>query len=370
MPRQTLKQRPDGRYRCKYKGVEFYGDTQSEALAKRDEYKRTITSGNVKKKDQRLYEYAVKWVSIYRAESSRAMYNQYVRSLNRFCAHFDKNPLLSEITKTDVVSYYNTMTGRSKSFISKEKMAIRGMFSDAVDDGIIPVNPATSAKAPKGTEGSHRAIEPWERELVHQMVDHRFGVAAMLMLYGGLRRGEVLAFDIDRDVDFEHGRIYVRESVSFSNSIRGDIKSAKTVAGTRDIPLFNPLMDILQGRHGLAVSSESGNRLTLSAFDRVWQSYLSKMSDLHNGFSRRWAGEREYIPVTIRTHDFRHSFCTMCCDAHVPIEVLISWMGHADEKMIREVYDHLTDFRKLEAEKSAAVMVQKLCPRGQNGGQL
>ena len=36
MPRQTLKQRPDGRFRCKYKGLEFYGSTQSEALAARE----------------------------------------------------------------------------------------------------------------------------------------------------------------------------------------------------------------------------------------------------------------------------------------------------------------------------------------------
>ena len=33
MPRQTLKQRPDGRYACKYKGKFFYGATQTEALA-------------------------------------------------------------------------------------------------------------------------------------------------------------------------------------------------------------------------------------------------------------------------------------------------------------------------------------------------
>lgn len=40
MPRQTLKKRPDGRYVCKYKGFSFYGRTQSEALAAREEYKK------------------------------------------------------------------------------------------------------------------------------------------------------------------------------------------------------------------------------------------------------------------------------------------------------------------------------------------
>ena len=42
MPRQTLKRRPDGRYACRYQNKWFYGDTQSEALAEREAYKRML----------------------------------------------------------------------------------------------------------------------------------------------------------------------------------------------------------------------------------------------------------------------------------------------------------------------------------------
>ena len=45
MPRQTLKQRSDGRYRVKYKGREFYGNTQSEALEKREVFKQELARG-------------------------------------------------------------------------------------------------------------------------------------------------------------------------------------------------------------------------------------------------------------------------------------------------------------------------------------
>lgn len=38
--KQHLAQRADGRYRCKYKGLEFYGSTEDEALQARDEYKK------------------------------------------------------------------------------------------------------------------------------------------------------------------------------------------------------------------------------------------------------------------------------------------------------------------------------------------
>ena len=45
MPRQSLKQRSDGRYACVYKGTFFYGATQSEALAKREAYKLELARG-------------------------------------------------------------------------------------------------------------------------------------------------------------------------------------------------------------------------------------------------------------------------------------------------------------------------------------
>ena len=54
MPRQKkqhLKQRRDGRYVCKYKGEQFMGSTEEEALSAREKYKnaerRGIALGNI-----------------------------------------------------------------------------------------------------------------------------------------------------------------------------------------------------------------------------------------------------------------------------------------------------------------------------------
>lgn len=37
---QRLKQPVDGRYCCKYHGIQFMGNTEDEALQAREEYKR------------------------------------------------------------------------------------------------------------------------------------------------------------------------------------------------------------------------------------------------------------------------------------------------------------------------------------------
>lgn len=42
MPRASLTQRHDGRYTAKYKGIQFMGNTQAEAYAKHDIYKKQV----------------------------------------------------------------------------------------------------------------------------------------------------------------------------------------------------------------------------------------------------------------------------------------------------------------------------------------
>lgn len=354
MPRQTLKKRPDGRYVCTYHGKFFYGYTQAEALSAREAYKRDEEAGLHNNERSTVGGYASYWLPIYKAQASTAAYRQYAAYLNAFAEFVDAQKPLSKLTKSDVAAFYTTLNGRSKSYIDKTRNTIKAMLNDAVADGYIRVNPAMTAKPPKGTEGTHRRLEDWEIVLVHQMIGHRFGAAAMLMLYAGLRRGEVLAFNVDRDVDFERGRIYVREAVSYSDTTAGKKKSPKTEAGIREIPLFNPLRTILQGRHGLILPSDTGKTLSLIDLRNVWQSYLREAGNIHNGFTKAEAKGREWKPITIRMHDFRHTFCSMCCDAYVPIEVLMLWMGHSDEKMIRKIYDHISDKRKEEAIKMAS----------------
>ena len=234
MPRQTLKQRPDGRFRCKYKGLEFYGSTQSEALAAREAYKRQEESGLRREAaGVTVQQYVSRWLPAYKKDVNRKSYNQYAFMLESFCSFVGGDTPLQQITKTNIVEYYNTLADYSHSHITKIKTLLRSMFLDAVDDGLIRSSPAREAKPPRGSSGTHRPLEQWERDLVYELRDHRFGIAAMLMLYAGLRVGEVLAFDIDRDVDFDSGLIYVREAVTFTESCRGSLKPPKTESGVR-----------------------------------------------------------------------------------------------------------------------------------------
>ena len=383
MPRTRLKKRADGRYRCSANGVYFYGSTEREAKAKRAQYLADLAQGlDASATDTTGDEYAQRWLPVYRASSCEKSYKAYAGILDGFIDHLPDGIKMREVKKTHIVSYYNTLTDYSPSHISKHTATIKGMFNAAKEDGVILRDPTANVEPPAGVEGryEHRPIEDWERDLVHKMLDveyqargqtvkgHPFAAAAMAMLYQGLRKGEALAFDIDRDVDFDAGRVYVREALSFSESHRGAISSPKTSAGVRDMPLFQPFREAVEGKHGRLVQAVNGGPVTDSVFSSMWKSYKYQMGVLRNkGQQKRWSDSFEEI--TIRTHDFRHSFVTMLCDAGVDIKTAMSWVGHADEKMIRQIYDHLTKQREKAAEQNTARLIEKMIDKSGSKGQ-
>ena len=378
-----LKQRTDGRYKCKYKGKYFYGATQREAQQKRDEYRRMIEAG-VKAEAMGLTvrAYASRWVSTYKAHLTDGPYNTHVRILNRFFAHDGiGDRRMQDIDTIDIQSFYNTAKGKSHSYICDMRDTIKGLFKYAVADRVITYDPTIKAVLPKGARGSHRAITQQERDLITSL-DHRMRTAAMIMLYAGLRRGEVLALDIDRDVDYSAKTLTVRYAVRYPDQQQPQIVDPKTEAGKRTIPLLDVLVDELRGKHGLAITDTSGQIMTQSAWARCWESYLTKLSEMRNGHAKRWHGRTKadkailaaggqippWVDINIRPHDLRHSYCTMLYDAGVDIKTAQKWMGHADADVTMQIYTHLSAEREKMASEALENAAKKL-HGGQNGGQ-
>ena len=157
--------------------------------------------------------------------------------------------------------------------------------------------------------------------------------------------------------------MHVREAVQFDGN-RPILKAPKTGAGVRAIPLFEPLRKALYGLHGLVLPGENGSPMTLQRFERKFESYHVYLEEqLNGGRQKRWYGHTKedramlakgvalpaWKQVSIRSHDFRHTFATMLWEASVDLKTAMKWMGHADQTMILRVYAHLTDRKEQEA---------------------
>ncbi len=166
------------------------------------------------------------------------------------------------------------------------------------------------------------------------------------------------------------------------NANNQGIKGPKNDSSIRKVPVLEPIKKYFTDKNqaGYVVTSADGLLCTQSAWDRGWESYISELETALNGCRKRWyhltrewktehpdeydhylklkkrrpdqAEQYRLIgwkSVNIRPHDLRHSFCEWCITNGIDPKTVSSWMGHADQKMIMQVYDHVTNERETKA---------------------
>lgn len=386
MARQHLKKRKDGRYACRYKDQWFMGNTESEVLEAREAYKLQEKMGMRKDAAHTtVADYASQWLPVHKHGVDKKTYNDYAKQINALLDAIGSMNI-QEVKPSDIQRVWLHYDGYSDSTIKRSHQLFFSMFDTACDDGYIRVNPMKSKHAhpPKGTIGTHRAITNDERQLILSNSQHFFHPVIMVMLYAGLRRGEALALDLDRDVDYNNHCIHVRQAVRYESN-QPILDDPKTEAGTRSIPMLHILEETLQGHHGLlAPAQKSGGLMSESAFNSAWNGYIASIETAINGHQKRWHHRTkndpllhqllalesdgkhkeaeelrlsDWISFNIRPHDLRHSYCTMLRDAGVDLKLAMKWMGHADEKMILKIYDHISDLRTAQAMNSVEDML-------------
>lgn len=376
MPRQKLKQRADGRYCAIYKGKQFMSYDPDEARRLRDEYKYRCEHGYDELRPVTVKAYCAEWLPLYK--EGKVQLNTY----NQYSALFDRlisvvgDIHMSSVTPDDAARVWKTFNGQSKSQIRKAAYLYRRLFDSARESGYCRRNPfrSDSVPVPSGTSGSHRALEDWERRLI-ETTPHRLQLGALLMLYAGLRRGELLALKYNH---VSSDQITVHQAVTFAGATP-EVKGTKNVSSMRTVPLLDPLRPWFFDENGkplhdfgYIVSCADGSVCTEAAWKRAWESFLFALETKLNGVEKRWYHRtkewkathpedwQKYLDlrrkkpkdaeefrlmgwrsVNIRPHDLRHSFCEWVISSGVGPKTLMKWMGHTDERMIMKIYDHV-----------------------------
>ena len=380
MPREkkpTLKRRKDGRFRCVYHGLQFYGNTPEEAFAARDEYKLSSQKGFSRRST--VSEYALPWLKRSYPSVADSTYTSLAIHLQHLVDCIGDKPL-AEVIPSDLKQVYATKyKGLANSYIRSAKQLFCALFDSAQADKLITSNPARdkTAKPGKGKKPKERILTAKQREYIETFcTDHRMHPAVMAMLYAGIRPQECKALNIDRDIDFENNTITVHEQVHIDGQKYAVSGEMKTDWSKRTVPLFPPLKDALEGRKGMLITSAHGKPVTIQAWKTGWRSYIYCMETAINGISKRWYGKTKeqklkkeagklppWIDFDIVPYTLRHAFCAFCRDNGVDINTCRRWMGHSDAKMILKVYDSVSDDREqTEREKVEKQWSQKQKP--------
>lgn len=380
MPRAKNAKRSDGRLQAKvYLGIidgkakykYVYASTQKELNAKIDEIKLQIGKGlDVSAQRDTFGEWAKRWLKLKKTEvSDHRLYIYECRIKNLSSLNFMEIPKIRSMDIQDII--IELSEDYSKSVLKEIKSTVHQILQLAVDNRVIDYNPASAVKIPNKQEdkAERRALNEEEQ---HWIVDtpHRAQTAAMLMMYAGLRRGEVVPL-LWTDIDLDAGTIKVTKSMSRSGSKWTVKQGAKTEAGIRTVYIPQILTEYLKsidrGNSFIVCPDSTGRTLSLSAWEKMWDSYISELNFKYGDFSKVVVPDKHgnlqpfkkpksrfapvKIPIVIpriTPHWLRHTFITSMYLAGVDVLTAKEQAGHSDISTTMAIYTHLDALHKIK----------------------
>lgn len=346
----------------KYKTV--YGKTQKEADQKALEVKLSMKKGiDVTSDHDTFKQWRDRWLSLKKTEVSGKRYNSYKSVSDKFERLFDAP--ICKLKTNDFqtclldIALENPKTGKpaSKDMLKEMKQVAAQICSLAVDNRVLEYNPALAVKLPKNAPEpeQRRALTLEERKWVVN-TPHRAQRAAMIMLYSGLRRGELVPLTWD-DIDLKNKTLSVNKTVEYVNGAPRVKSSAKSRTSIRVINIPEKLVEYLKTQvkgNRLVCPSAKGKMMSESAWKRMWESYLLELNVLYGDFSTfknkpKSKFDPKGVPFVIprfTAHWLRHTYATMLYFAGVDVMTAKEWLGHADIQTTLKFYTHLDSLHK------------------------
>lgn len=250
----------------------------------------------------------------------------------------------------------------AKKTLKEVKQTAAQVIQLAIDNRVTDYNCALAVKIPQEAESHTKEALTDEMQRWIRETPHRAQTAAMIMLYAGLRRGELIPL-LWSDIDLKAGTISVNKSVEFINGAPNLKSGGKTDAATRTVFMPKLLIKYLEPLAGnpfaLVCPSAHGKLMSDTAWKRLWESYLKELNIRYGDFKNSvlWDGDTapskfnpKKVPMLIpefTAHSLRHTYITMLYKAGVDVLTAKEQAGHADISTTLAIYTHLdSEFKK------------------------
>lgn len=372
MPRTRNKKREDGRLQSKvylgngkYKYV--YAANNKELEEKVQEVKLKIGKGlDVSAERDSFGFWADKWLKLKQLEVSHGRFLTYKARYKNLESIFYIQ--VSKIRTSDIqdiildLARCNPKTEKpmAKKTLKEVKQTAAQILKLAIDNRVIDYNCAMAVKIPSDTkQETKQALTDEQRGWIEE-TPHRAQTAAMIMLYSGLRRGELIPL-LWSDIDLKNGTISVNKSVEFIGGKPNIKRGGKTDAAVRTVYIPKKLVEYLRPLQNaplaLVCPSAKGRLMSDTAWKRLWDSYIAELNfrygdfehnvawaDSHNGKRPASRFSPEKIPILIprfTAHSLRHTYITMLYKAGVDVLTAKEQAGHADIQTTLNIYTHL-----------------------------
>ena len=280
---------------------------------------------------------------------------------------------VADIRYSHIKKLYNSLvdSGVKPQSITSTNNALRAVFLVAIREGYIGSDPSKGVLAELVRQGDapqkKKSLTIQEQETFMSYVwsnnTYKKWYPLLVFLLGtGCRIGEALSLTWD-DCDFKnnlinikHTLIYIADKVTGEHSYH--ISSTKTVAGVRQIPMFDAVKEILvqeyhnQLQNGFCPVEIDGcsrfvfmkkNKKLLNAcqVDCTLKQITAHYNAEEISEAESQNREPDLLPH-ISAHILRHTFCTRLCENITNLKLIQEIMGHATITTTMDVYNDVS----------------------------
>lgn len=248
---------------------------------------------------------------------------------------------MREISSTDINRQLTHMAAQGYAYksIAGQKSVLSLIWQYWCAEMHGDTNPCTLLKLPQGLPQKKRRA-PTDQEVADVKAHpDGFGLCPAIMMYAGLRLGEVMAL---QKKDLADGEIKVCKQVVWHNN-HPEIEDLKTDNAYRTVPILKPLQDALGTRlDDLADDAflfGGARPMTKSRYQNAWLQYCAAIGRVHDSGKRYKTGKtsktgevlyKTVIEPDFTAHQLRHEFASTLVQCGISPQVAKELMGHAD----------------------------------------
>lgn len=252
----------------------------------------------------------------------------------------------------------------SGSTIAKYHRLLSTICTTAVQWQVIPSNPCSRVKPPHVENKEAPVLDDVQvQQLIECLNDEplKYKTAIMLILYTGLRRGELCGLEWD-DVDFKNEVIHITKELLYTPS-RGVFEdTTKSKRSERVIKIPSEMITLLkhykaeQSRQRLMYGDYLQNCNKIFTSDKGGPIHPDSLSGWYSKFIKRHGLPDSHI------HTLRHVSATLLIAGGVDIATVSNRLGHANTSTTLNIYTHAIQ----SADAIAAEKLQNILSPAQN----
>ena len=301
------------------------------------------------------------WIEGVRNELALTSWTGYRDMIRRWIKPHLGGKRLVELTPMEVKAWHGALIdhggvgGRPLSVRSVQyaHRVLHRALADAVRWNLIPINPASGARAPRV---KHAELTVWTSDeaatFLRHVSDDRLAALWILALHTGMRRGELAGLRW-KDVDLDAGTLSVVQQRTNANH---EVVVSTPKAGSQRQILLAPATVAALRQHRTVQLQE---RLALGeAWTDTGYVFVDEAGQPYHPHSYlamfRRACARAGVPP-IRLHDVRHTMATLALQAGVHPKVVQEQLGHSAINVTMDIYSQVPQaVRRESASKIAA----------------